>query len=99
MKHKDKILSLVNSYAAICGGDPDGADATERNAELTKITEFLTAPESVKEAINQLEEYLLDRSKSQMATGLLSGAEGDILFKLNQIKDFLAITSENESKG
>lgn len=91
MQHKDKILNLINEYAATCGGDPDGADPQAKAEILAKITELLTAPKHIEEAVEMLDGYLMDRSQEQMKTGLISGAEGNMMFKLNQIKDFLNI--------
>jgi hypothetical protein len=89
MQDKDKILSLINNYVVHCGGDPKNATG---EADLAAISSLLEPTKEVTEALSMLERYLLAQSQTQMKTGLFSGAEGNMLFKLSQIKSFLGIS-------
>jgi hypothetical protein len=85
---KNKIISQIVAYVYTCGGDPD---TTEANQALEAIKQNLNPPDNIKEAVEQIESYLLAQSKAQAKTGRFSGAEGNMLFKLSLIKDFLGI--------
>lgn len=99
MKNKKKIIELINHYVYCCGGNPDsGVDPVDKEQTFKELDSLLDAPENIKEAVNMLEGYLLSRSQEQAKTGRFSGAEGNMMFKLSQIKDFLGIKDEPEEK-
>ena len=81
-------MGQIVAYVYTCGGDPDTVEA---NQALEAIKQNLAAPDNIKEAVAQIEGYLLAQSKAQAKTGLFSGAEGNMLFKLSLIKDFLGL--------
>lgn len=93
--NKTKLWDAINQYTETCGGDPSKnvQGNTSRQAAVVAVEQCLNPDPNIVEALEMLEGYITARSQELMKIQppVFSGAEGNMLFKISQIKQYLGI--------
>lgn len=91
---KKTLNDLINHHVQVSLGDPsrDSVAAQNSRKALADVIDGICS-EDIEKNLNMLEDYILNISQENMKKypDRMSGAEGNLLFKINQIKKLLQI--------
>ena len=92
---KQKLWDVIHEYVRACGGDPSsmgyGNEARKQAIVAVETVVFPEVSPALFEAVNQIESYIKNQAQQRRINSpeAISGAEGNMLFKLSLIREAL----------